>query len=889
MANWVKYGTYYISGAIAVGGILWWSRPGDKMIRGEDYANIFEAVQERAVIPYLTGDALPDWAAANDSSTNSIDSRIQYADILTMANRIRAIVTKTDSTIFWTNEAITNRSSLAVSRGSYAMTNEIGFLIDQTGTPTYTTNNIYSYTTNVVLDTIATTASRIWKTNSLFEYQIKSGVGYSAMSLTNLPLGNLVFEKGESKSLVSQSLPGGAWWPFPRAYSFPWEQFSSPIRSRISVRQLSGLNISFTNVSWITPSSLEARCYPIFATNTDDWYSVSVFEDVNGNRSVPFMVFTTKRPAWPNPPATPPIIAMSEDSIEQEFPLGVNFTPNVSYVLKNAAVSNAYIRATVVYGTDNFPTPVRSVDYFNYSGFLFTNLYSEAWGLVKYEAYADSAASLPITNCAPAYSYVRFSNNEWSGTNDYFSISAPAYFSGFTAYISAQATTNAITSQQVAKDDKRLLMSKLYDFRTSMTNLTRTVWIGGAGSITATNAVETITDITPENCWPSTNVWYVSRSGVGDFTPTYDTGYDLSALRSAFLGGYDRVRTNSASTTLSLLSKLNFGFDANGVSEVYSSGNWDSNTQVQLIDNSKSKWSYYGVTPAYPSLYAVTNGYVKKVKVFAVVEMQNVAPNNAYPASAGYYSHSVAGNYIYSGNMGVSHGTLAISGAPDTIDTTIRKYNYADFKSASGGNSFVNESVLNLIYEVNNPTNKIMFDFEPAEFTHSLCDTYRYHFQQSAASSAARTEDWSYDYSQYYEIAVTRWVVVVDWKFQNYGGYLFDIENQSVTVRSIDASGSNVVIVVTSAQVPLMPPVLQWKTALDSGSWNNVAATVTQVAVPAGVTNAARAYQFTVPKSSSVTTNGWVEAELFEGVWYGGFWDTTQQGFYRVRDNSAEY
>ena len=837
MANWVRYGKYYISGAIAVGGVLWWSRNGDQTIRGEDYANIFEAVQERAVVPYLTGMDLPDWAAANDSSTNSIDSRIQYADILPMANRIRDIVTKTDSTIFWTNEAMTNRSTLAVSLGSYSLTNEVGFLIDQAGTPTYTTNNIYSYTTNVVLDTIATTATRLWNTNSTFEYRMGSGSGYDVMSLTNLPLGNLVFGKGASTGLLSESLPKGAWWPFTRAYSYPWEQWLDVNRGRVTVNMTGSDNISFTNAVFVTTNSPGAS-FLMHVTDTNKaGYAFCKANAGYGNDSVTFLAIKP-------PPTNSPLYVQYPNANYMLLNKTLTSSLNYLYVFKRGiAMSNA-VTVTCI------GTPRQTL--VTYDGWNATyctiGFHTGGAGISVFKCVSANTNVPPI--------YFGISTTGLVTTNEYFSVSSLIMDSS-----SVSVTSSVLPSLQAVKDDKRLLMSKLYDFRASMTNLTRTVWIANVSAMTMTNATEYVHSNT-NSVW----MWREDRTGTADFTPTYNTAYDETTFRTSYLQ-YNKVETNSNPAAAGTLTTFDFNFSKDGVAEVYGSGNWGSYTAVTGGESEKREYKYYGLNPPYPSLYAVTNGYVKKVKVFAVVEFQNISPNDAYPATDGYYSHSVGGNYIYSGNIGVSNSTLAISQATDTaIDTTIRKYNYADFRGAHYNElSFVNESVLNLVYEVNNPTNRITFDFTPPDFTHSLCSTYRYHFEQSAASSAARTENWSYDYNQHYEVAVTKWIVVVDWKFKNYGGYLFDIENQTVIIRSIVTSGDYVTMVVTASQVPLMPPSLQWKRNIDSGSWSNRSASVTQVAVPAGVTNAATAYEITTTKPDN------------------------DQAFFKIIDNSAEY
>jgi hypothetical protein len=83
---------------------------------------------------------------------------------------------------------------------------------------------------------------------------------------------------------------------------------------------------------------------------------------------------------------------------------------------------------------------------------------------------------------------------------------------------------------------------------------------------------------------------------------------------------------------------------------------------------------------------------------------------------------------------------------------------------------------------------------------------------------------------------------------QSIGGVPYDPSNQTIRVYSVALVSTNVVITGTLAQDPLVDPVLDWRQSFNGGAWSNITATVTEVDIPAGVTNAAAAYQFTLPK-----------------------------------------
>ena len=105
-----------------------------------------------------------------------------------------------------------------------------------------------------------------------------------------------------------------------------------------------------------------------------------------------------------------------------------------------------------------------------------------------------------------------------------------------------------------------------------------------------------------------------------------------------------------------------------------------------------------------------------------------------------------------------------------------------------------------------------------------------------ASNALARTTLYSSNY------VVTSTVYI-----QSIGGVPYDASNQTVSVYSIAVSGTNLTIVGTMTQDPLVAPVLDWRQSMTGGAWTNITATVTEVAVPGAVTNAVAAYQFDLP------------------------------------------
>lgn len=107
---------------------------------------------------------------------------------------------------------------------------------------------------------------------------------------------------------------------------------------------------------------------------------------------------------------------------------------------------------------------------------------------------------------------------------------------------------------------------------------------------------------------------------------------------------------------------------------------------------------------------------------------------------------------------------------------------------------------------------------------------------------------------QVLEALATNLVVTSTVYVQSIGGVRYDESNQTIHIESIAVSPTNVTIVATVAQVPLVQPILDWRTTAGAaGTWTNIAASVAEVAVPAGATNAVAAYKFTLPRPDSKT------------------------------------
>ena len=149
----------------------------------------------------------------------------------------------------------------------------------------------------------------------------------------------------------------------------------------------------------------------------------------------------------------------------------------------------------------------------------------------------------------------------------------------------------------------------------------------------------------------------------------------------------------------------------------------------------------------------------------------------------------------------------------------------------------------------------------------------------NAAAMAAACAESTVLYSTNYVVTSTVYV-------QSIGGVPYDPSNQTIRVQSISTTSTNISIVATVKQLPLTAPVLDWRAALNAGAWSNITASVGSTDIPAGVTNAAAAYLFTLARPEGtgsaffrVVDNS--SGASGSGLWwlvYGGIWVDGQQG-----------
>jgi hypothetical protein len=121
---------------------------------------------------------------------------------------------------------------------------------------------------------------------------------------------------------------------------------------------------------------------------------------------------------------------------------------------------------------------------------------------------------------------------------------------------------------------------------------------------------------------------------------------------------------------------------------------------------------------------------------------------------------------------------------------------------------------------------------------------------QATASAAQATANAALGRTALYS---TNYTVTSTVYVQSIGGVPYDPSNQTIRIYSVQVVSTNVEIIATVKQIPLVVPVLDWRQSINGGGWSNIIATVSEVEVPEGVEDAERAYKFTLPRPSNVS------------------------------------
>ena len=771
MSSLVKYGKYFISAGIAIGGAVWLQRPGDLRVKGEDIADLYGAVQDCYVVPYLVGDALPDWKTANEGETTTVTQAIQYYDIQTIAHRSRELWNK-NSNIFWTTNTLSG-DTIEPSKmlGGYAFTNtDYGIVDELNSNGLMVTNRYYTYSTNTFSDNLLTTATRIFTPGMKLE-QWTTGDQWGWMTTitpTNLPVSGYVFSGAQASKF--EGLTSYTSWPFEWSFTYPWEQWSYTTKSRVSVFQINGENINWTNVVWIATNSLGVAFTPSLKVSGKAGYSMACFRDLAGHMSVPFAYVVA-------PPANNDIYLYASNvnrptDLVRNLVWSPTWNNSVAVKKDNTAYGQELAFSVVAGDVIN----VRNGAYNDVVNFVDI---TPPWAFVNGQYVASTTNSFSVvkfwipakTNISPIYLAISVRQGDPVKTNYYFTVSGDL---ATLSTPSGTATTNAVTKTFKATDDLRISTNKLNGLAQIITNMNRTVYFGGIGTLIATNRVCKRTD----TFWNGqANIYYVTEwlSGNTEQDPQYYDFGDPAQYIPTYIAtaGTDTFTNTNWSVREIYSERLQYVAYKKGQRYSFApdpGGGWNGYSSIEGQSYEKLEYSYTGVTPVYPSMFAVTNGYVKKVTVYALYEVRT-AWQPSYLAGQYYYmgdsfSHDVGGNYWTTYNTGLEISGKTLSTPTEALPDTRVKYLHRDYATA-----IKNRAVYCKIAEVSNPTSQIFFDIDRSTVTAmNFASQHAYSFSTEEDGVDDNWEErFTWDYSGGAEVNTVQFLVVVDWNFQHLG------------------------------------------------------------------------------------------------------------------------
>jgi hypothetical protein len=305
------------------------------------------------------------------------------------------------------------------------------------------------------------------------------------------------------------------------------------------------------------------------------------------------------------------------------------------------------------------------------------------------------------------------------------------------------------------------------------------VYIGGASAIAATNRIT----VTHDGVWTNEG-YYVDESlnGSGSTIEYYDS-YDLATFLTD-AQTIETITTNEWVNTWSpsVLSQYEYGiYERKYGAYNETSDTWSSSVLVKNERLEIKNYRYEGCRLSYPSVFAVTNGYVKKVTVYAALEAirDSTQPYFIPPSSAGTITnHSVSGDYWYEGNHGVLVSNMFVNIPSHTVDVSRVKGTHKQFL-LSGNFGFTDTSKFSKLFEVEDPTEEIVFDLQCPEIQHG--DPTRFYsgfdWTGTAIGEADFIEGFSKYYSLDYSVKIKMILIVVDWQFKHLGGGFEPVTN----------------------------------------------------------------------------------------------------------------
>lgn len=722
----IKYGCIFVSSGVIISGALLWHAGGDKRVLGESVAEILAAQVERSQVAYLFGDELPDF-----SSNNVVSTRLEFDVIYGVLDGARSMTINNDAPVYWIDPAaaISYVTTLVScdAQWSHGETNASG-------------DYVCSMTRSNAVSELHTTGSRIAHPSIAYMPDVDTN-DFSRIAKDFL---------GDVR-LADAPLFGDNynWWTAigidSNCYKYGCEEWHGLDPHNVTLAiEGSGFTLS-TNLLHYPYNSYSLRSFEVASTSSST------------NRLLAAVISTTLDDTWTTRTAVSDGAGALNLNIYLQSPT-IELTEGGSIEFGIHPASNSggveFVRWVVI-GSGV------TADYSG-SDYLYWGGANPSWSTTR----NITVSALQDDDSLRAAAVIRFERSSQLGVYNYVAVSvaddesgaeiaaAPALLSlakGATNSVAVSITiTNAPTPYMYT--DKRIVANNLMQARAVLTNLTRSIAFFAPASV----AYES---------WIQTRYAAVTNAVVSGDTEVFDIyGFaDALAAYNALDPELHSVITNTGAYSGDLI-QANFNLDA-------------ENTKDTLFNFGESAYSasydaithrLTGCTLPYPSLYAITNGYVARVRIYLCVA-PSLAGRTARPQYDSYEPLSYSGYshqpWFYEG-FGYGSGYALCSRNDGSAGLPANNFVKPEYGFVDGGFAVVNMSI---VADVTAPTTNIVFALGSApgafDFSFSAKSDFEAYELLADEGGGSRYRVGYYDHNNL--VRITHLLVVVDWGWQH--------------------------------------------------------------------------------------------------------------------------
>lgn len=613
MTNFRPYGAaaILVSAGIMITGVLWYDRPAP-YVSGEDLAELTAAVNERLAIGYLTGTNSPTYPS--NAILPWIEWRGLYDSVLV---RARAIATNAPAELpaVWFLDA----SEPLPASGDLLVRNGCFWAITAVQTNKHPEGAQTNYTWRLFSDTNHSDAIPATSTRRSFGPPY---ITFPPAASNSYPFSEFFYPETNAVRGFSGSWKNGNWWTGigmgTNVYKWGCENWHGIYGEDLAITYIDGdgfalstntVHIPYTDTSfhYIDAASTQTATNRLYAA----LYSVSA----SGRDSARFAVSDGGSDLALNIVLSDKTKTVSEGSTatftvrpRDEIPSG---SPIRSVSLSAAGAVNVW-PSTLLFGNNNWGTPqtviVSAPD---------NALPGDSAGLVKI-IYQNTIAYLAvkIIDDDGGYDDIKLDDSLITTTKGAAGEVGVGLVNGSTNFY---VTTG-----------KWITSNNLNEARNVLTNLTRTIYVCPSSALAYTNCAET---------WTSTNInWSVATNcpAVLPWDP-YEQFAGLVFTAVPATNYTDSVWNGRLGSYHAELYRWDLGawWDGNGW---FGDGpGWAYQWYADFNATLRSKY-LTGCSLPYPSDYAIANGLVSRVTVYAVAYNEaSVNDNLTYPLDGNYY------------------------------------------------------------------------------------------------------------------------------------------------------------------------------------------------------------------------------------------------------------